>query len=368
MPLSRRERFCRWLGPYDYNYPLIFSTIVALYCAQTRVYSYSYAYGVVRTQFILKSILLNILLGFICAGSFRLAELSRRSSTVALRRYILEIFIVMSCFSFAIYLFNTYIRERIGFIKTWGPNDTPSTFTSRFLFAIMFIAFTHNGMRSLKELLAGASALNNDLQGKYRTLIESDEEIRDQAARYIHDRVQAEITLVNVKLQKVGALHGAEVQESLHPAISRLEKIRAIDLKLVSQILTPNLEAEGLKGAIETLCEQYQSGVEYQILIDVDVNECDEELTLGIYRIVEQGIINAITHGPASKVMIRIQKSDSDTYLLEISDNGSGALNPKPGTGSVIIDAWCSILDGVKEIESEVDKGFTLRVRIPAKR
>ena len=348
MPLSRRERFCRWLGPYDYNYPLIFSAIVALYCAQTRVYSYSYAYGVGRTQFILKSILLNILIGFICAGSFRLAELSRRSSTVALRRYILEIFFVMSFFSFAIYLFNTYIRERIGFIKTWGPNDTPSTFTSRFLFAIMFIAFTHNGMRSLKELLARASALNNDLQGKYRTLIESDEEIRDQAARYIHDRVQAEITLVNVKLQKVGALHGGEVQESLSPAISRLVKIRAIDLKIVSQSLTPNLE--------------------YQILIDVDVNECDEELTLGIYRIVEQGIINAVTHGPASKVKICIQKSDSDTYLLEISDNGPGAYNPKPGTGSVIIDAWCSILDGVKEIESEPDNGFTLRVRIPAKR
>ena len=121
-------------------------------------------------------------------------------------------------------------------------------------------------------------------------------------------------------------------------------------------------------GKIETLCDQYQSGVEYQILIDVDVNECDEELTLGIYRIVEQGIINAITHGPASKVKICIQKSDSETYLLEISDNGPGAYNPKPGTGSVIIDAWCSILDGVKEIESEPDNGFTLRVRIPAKR
>jgi signal transduction histidine kinase len=272
----------------------------------------------------------------------------------------------MSFFSFAIYLFNTYIRERIGFIKTWGPNDTPSTFTSRFLFAIMFIAFTHNGMRSLKELLARASALNNDLQGKYRTLIESDEEIRDQAARYIHDRVQAEITLVSSKLNKVALSEGDEIRNLLTPVISDLEKIRSIDLKLVSQILTPNFAAEGLKGAIETLCEQYKSGIEYQIAFDERVKDCDEELSLGIYRIIEQGIINAITHGPASKVTINVAKTDYGIYLVEVSDNGPGALNAKPGIGTVIIEAWCSILHGVKEIESDPKMGYTLRVTIPA--
>lgn len=366
MTSSRWQRFKEWLGPYDYNYSFIFAAVIALYSAQSRVISYSMTAGLVRTHFILISLSENLLLAIFVTAIFRILHLTRRGRAVSLARYLIELVIGMLGVSLAIAISNAHKPEPL--IRAWGPNDTPALFATRLLFTVLFVALTHRNLRSLKARLKTVNDLNESLEGKYRTLVESDEEIRDQAARYIHDRVQAEITLVNVKLQKVGALHGAEVQESLHPAISRLEKIRAIDLKLVSQILTPNLEAEGLKGAIETLCEQYQSGVEYQILIDVDVNECGEELTLGIYRIIEQGIINAITHGPASKVMIRIQKSDSDTYLLEISDNGPGAYNPKPGTGSVIIDAWCSILDGVKEIESEVDRGYTLRVRIPAKR
>ena len=366
MTSSRWQRFKEWLGPYDYNYSLIFAAVFALYSAQGRALSYSHVAGVDRTRFILSSLVANIFLSLLVTALFRLAQMSRKGNHISLPRYLFEILTATSVISLAIFLSNSHKPHAL--LTIWGPVETFPLASTRYIFAVFFIALSHNGLRTLKARLRTVNDLNDSLEGKYRTLVESDEEIRDQAARYIHDRVQAEITLVNVKLQKVGALHGAEVQESLHPAISRLEKIRAIDLKLVSQILTPNLEAEGLKGAIETLCEQYQSGVEYQILIDVDVNECGEELALGIYRIIEQGMINAITHGPASKVIIRIQKSDSDTYLLEISDNGPGAYNPKPGTGSVIIDAWCSILDGLKEIESEVDRGFTLRVMIPAKR
>ena len=364
MNLATRVRLLKqWIGPYDYNYGIIFAATFALYSAQTRVYSYEYRLGIPRADFILKSIFVNIVLGLITASLYHLIYLARKNKKITLARYLLEILVVMSGVSFFIYFFNLLIvRPHLGNIL--GPNDSINTFSSRLVFSILSIAITHNGLRNLKRRLLATSEMNSLLDSKYQALVESDEEIRSQAARYIHDRIQAQITLAGARLTKFAQSKDKTLNASIIQVASDLEKIRSIDLKLVSQILTPNLAAEGLKGSIESLCEQYRSGIQYQIQVDSFFKECDEELLLGVYRIVEQGIINAITHGPASKVSIKVLKTEFDSILVEVSDNGPGANNPKSGTGSVVIDAWCSILGGIKEIESELNHGFTLRVTI----
>jgi len=364
--LTTRSRILKqWIGPNDYNYVIIFAAIVALYSAQTRVYSYEYRFGIPRTEFILKSLFINVVLGLILASLYRLIYLARKTEKITLAQYLLENLVAMSGFSFFIYLFNLHIAQRIHLGKILGPNDSITTFSSRLVFAILFIAVTHNALRTLKRRLIATSELNSLLDSKYRTLVESDEEIRSQAARYIHDRIQAQITLASARLIKFAQSKDETLNASIIRVASDLEKIRSIDLKLVTQILTPNLAAEGLKGSIESLCEQYRSGIEYQIQVDSFFKESEDELLLGIYRIVEQGIINAITHGPASKVFIKVEKTILDSILVEVSDNGPGSDNPKSGTGSAVIDAWCSILGGIKEIESELNHGFTLRVIIP---
>jgi len=365
MEESKLNRFAHWLGPYDYNYPLIFAAIVTLYSSQTRVYSYAYNFGSARTEFMMKSLIMNIFFGLIVVSLFRFATLFRRSEFISLWKYFAEIFLVMCGVSSAIYIFNTAIRQRVGLTRTWGPDDTFLTFTSKLFFAILFIAFTHSGIRTVRLRLNRASELIEELQGKYRSLVESDEEIRGQASRYIHDRVQAEITIVSTRLSKVALNEGHDLKSTLQPIVADLEKIRSIDLKMVSQILTPNIAAEGLDGAIETLCNQYKGGVEYIFNLDSSIRECNDDISLGIFRIVEQGVINSITHGPASRIAIKFERTLLDTYLVEVSDNGPGAIDIKPGKGSVIIDAWCSILGGVKEIENRPNYGFVLRVTIP---
>ena len=89
----------------------------------------------------------------------------------------------------------------------------------------------------------------------------------------------------------------------------------------------------------------------------------NSEYLLGIYRIVEQAILNIITHGPSENAVINIRKTKVDSYFIEVTDNGPGSDSQAEGFGTSIIDTWVSILKGEKEIISKPGEGYTLHVR-----
>ena len=238
---------------------------------------------------------------------------------------------------------------------------------TRFVFAVIFVAITHNRLRTLSLELENASALNTQLNMRYTKLIESDEEIRSNAAQLLHDRIQAKLMLAGAKLTRITEVLSEEGKLGVLPVIKELEGIRSIDVRNVSQLLAPNLAGEGLAGSCENLCKEFQESVDFSINIGRAIEDLDQEFILGVYRIIEQGVINSIKHGPATKISIEVSVSSSNKLFVEVKDNGPGGDVKNSGTGTVIIDAWVSILGGEKEIKSEAGNGFTLRVTAPVK-
>jgi signal transduction histidine kinase len=236
---------------------------------------------------------------------------------------------------------------------------------TRFLFALVFVAITHNRLKILGQELGRASALNSELNTRYARLIESDEEIRSHASQLLHDRIQAKLMLAGAKLTRISGVLSDEGKLGVLPVIKELEQIRAIDVREVSALLSPNLAGEGLVGSCENLCKEFEESVDFNVEINPAVENLDEETILGVYRIIEQGVINSIKHGPATKISIEVFVSSSNMLVVELRDNGPGGEIKASGTGSVIIDAWVSILGGEKEIKAESGKGFTLRVTAP---
>jgi signal transduction histidine kinase len=236
---------------------------------------------------------------------------------------------------------------------------------TRFLFALIFVAITHNRLKVLNLKLDSASALNDDLKKRYVTLIESDEEIRSHAAQLLHDRIQSKLMLAGARLTRVAGVLSEEGRLGIQPVIQEIEGIRSIDVREVSQLLSPNLAGEGLIGSCENLCREYESEIDFTISIAENVEAIDEELRLGIYRIIEQGVINAIKHGPAKNVTITVGERAQRALYVEIKDDGPGSKAISSGKGTIIIDSWISKLGGRKEIESTPGKGFTLRILIP---
>ena len=130
------------------------------------------------------------------------------------------------------------------------------------------------------------------------------------------------------------------------------------------QILSPNLESGGLEGALEALIQQYEAEIKISLQIDDASENLSAQQLLGVYRIIEQALLNTIVHGPVNLVEIAVSVSSTGRVEISISDDGPGAEigKLKPGVGSAIIDSWVGILNGRKIIDTAPGRGYRVQV------
>ncbi len=362
---KRWQRLKDLLGPYDYRPGFIYLTILVFNLSSLRTYTFDYEYGIERIKFFFTGLLIYAIMGlplYLLLKIFRAIWGVKRKS---LKIYLLEV-LLASLITFLAQLGSKkFLLPHVNTVDFLKSGVFMGELITRFVFALIFVAITHNRLKVLSQKLDSASALNVELKERYVMLIESDEAIRSHAAQLLHDRIQAKLMLAGARLTRVSGVLSDEGKLGIQPVIQELEGIRSIDVREVSQLLSPNLSGEGLIGSCENLCREYESEIKFIINIAENIESIDEELKLGIYRIIEQGVINAIKHGPANHVEIAVRESSQGSLYLEIKDDGPGSKNLGSGKGTVIIDSWVSKLGGRKEIESTPGKGFTLRVRIP---
>lgn len=364
---KQSHKFIDFLGPYDYRPGFIYLVILVLNLSSLRTYTFDYAFGIERIQFFFTGLLVYAITGIPLYLYLMINQAIWRARRRRLSVYFLEIFLAalitlltqMAAQKFLIPLIKTVDFLNVGVFV--------GELVTRFLFGIFFVAITHNRFRLLGRELETSSVLNAELNTRYAKLIESDEEIRSHASRLLHDRIQSKLMLAGAKLTRVSGVLSDEGKLGVIPVIKELEQIRSIEVREVAQLLSPNLMGEGLTGSLENLCREFENDVLFNLNISNEVEALGNSVTLGIYRIVEQGVINAIKHGPASNIWITVKTSSNKVLVIEVVDNGPGGDTQNYGTGSVIIDAWISILGGKKELESHPGKGFTLRVLVPKK-
>ena len=173
--------------------------------------------------------------------------------------------------------------------------------------------------------LAKQAVEKEALQNRYLgDLVRTQEEERSRLAREIHDGpVQIVSALVQriqmASLEKDGRRMGdhlALAEEIAHSAVN--------DLRSVCDALSPPWLSLGLARCLEELAErlgrQHGVSVEADVRLDADPGP---ERTLAIFRICQEGVSNAVRHGKASAVTIRVREREG-AYRLYVHDNGIG--------------------------------------------
>ena len=362
---AKNEKFKQLLGPYDYRPGFIYLTILVFNLSNLRAYTFDYEYGIERVRFFFIGLAIYATIGLplflVLKLSQKLWGMRRKSQ----KAYLLEVLFASLITIFSQMAGQRFLLPLVNTVNFLHGGVFIGEFVTRFLFAVIFVAITHNRLRVLSVKLESASALNTELNYRYGQLIELDEAIRSHASQLLHDRIQSKLMLSGAKLTRVSELLNEEGRLGIQPVIKELEQIRSIEVPEVSQLLTPNLAGEGLIGSCENLCREFQPEVKFAINIAEKCEDLDEEIRLGLYRIIEQGVINSIKHGPATHVEIIVNEHELGSLILEIKDNGPGSSTLNFGKGTVVIDAWVSKLGGRKEIKTVPGTGFALRVRIP---
>jgi len=230
-------------------------------------------------------------------------------------------------------------------------------------------------LRESEELLRDNQ---KDLQKLAGRLISVKEEELRRLSRELHDDLTQRLAVLAIETGKL-ELHLLEesfLPESFQKVSTIKEQLIEIskDVHRISRQLHPTiLDDLGLIRAVEAECTAIgqREGVEI-IFTSKDVpNHLPPDVPLCLYRIVQEGLNNCISHSGAKSCEVILKGSD-ETISLEVKDTGSGfdpvEVRDKPGLGLSSMRERVQLVGGYFKIDTGPDRGTSLHVSIPLKR
>ena len=201
------------------------------------------------------------------------------------------------------------------------------------------------------------------VEAQAEALLRADEEVRRSVATLLHDRVQGGLLAACLRLQAIAKAH-PESREEVDRLIHELEELRALDVRRAVRTLSPNLRDIDLETAVRELVEPYSPPVEVTFSIPRDAIG-DATTRLAAYRIIEQGLLNAIDHGQARTVGIEIITAGPGLRVI-VRDDGRGVdAEHASGFGTTLIDTWCRTLGGSWRLTGPPAGGAELTALLP---
>jgi signal transduction histidine kinase len=117
---------------------------------------------------------------------------------------------------------------------------------------------------------------------------------------------------------------------------------------------------------LDALAENVRrAGLPVQLRVEGDVFPLPRAIDLSAYRIVQEGLTNALKHARASQVDVTVRYDDED-LRLEVRDDGVGATSSDGrGHGLVGIRERVKIYGGEMSAGTANGRGFLLTARLP---
>ncbi len=198
-----------------------------------------------------------------------------------------------------------------------------------------------------------------------RRALAAQEAERRRLARELHDEVGQVLTAVVLQLDRLGREAAGEqrmgVVEAREAVRASLEDVRGIARRLRPEAL----DDLGLASALEALANDVErrTGVRTEPAIDGHLSGLSAEEELVIYRIAQEALTNAVRHGRAQRVSIRVRSDE-----LVVHDDGVGfdAAITADGTGLRGMRERAVLIGARLDVDSRRGGGTTVRMRLRA--
>lgn len=354
----------RYLGPFPVNPLLAFLFSFAYYFAHVNGLLSGFLGARDLIPYLPIAFFLAVCFGAITGAMAYLLERLHPIQSRNLGLYILEVAVIATTLTLISRLFTFTLADSLDLDLSEIWNITPLGLLINVPVYLIVLSLLHQSERLIRLRLGRASSQISKLKSDRKLLVESDEEIRRQVAQYLHDRVQSDLMVAVIQLRALNHKSDQERESEIESIFEKLERLRSVDLSKLSQILAPNFSMGGLSGSLEMLIEQYSQNFETSLAVDPDLGDIDDSAMLGIYRIIEQALLNAITHGPAANVAIEVKRERPEIVHVRVRDDGPGADSTHVGVGTTIIDSWVDQMNGEKEIVTAPGQGYELLVKL----
>jgi len=201
-----------------------------------------------------------------------------------------------------------------------------------------------------------------------QTTIKVQEEERNRIAQDLHDAISSKLNVVSLTTNvlidddSIGIEHKDALNHILDITTKTLESSR----RIAHELMPPILDKFGLKVALEELFEEFTSNTSIKINHHIEsLDHLDKSNELHVFRISQELINNALRHGKADLLHMKLKKENKG-FELVFKDNGVGfdvnEHKKKSGIGLQNIKSRVAILNGQLFVESSKKTGsiFTI--------
>ena len=205
--------------------------------------------------------------------------------------------------------------------------------SSIFYLAVVLLV---NELRSTHINLEGivarrTSDLQREIEERSRVeamLLEVSERGQRRVGNDLHDSLCQHLTatamaaqILSRNLESSSGTRAAEADR----LVTMLEQSIGLSRSLARGLAPVELDAEGLMTALAELAKTTSSdqGVDCRLILPEQVLINDSSATVHLFRIAQEAVRNAIRHGRAKKIEIRLTQ-EPDRVRLSIEDDGSG--------------------------------------------
>lgn len=227
------------------------------------------------------------------------------------------------------------------------------------------------GFNKMVERLDAAQARNFRLNEQLLTL---QEEERADLARDLHDEVGPFLFAVNLDAAAIGRVAASgrmtEVSERAHAIREAVEHMQRYVRAMLHRLRPANPVDAGISTALDNLVAFWrtrQSEIDIELDMAVDEDTLSDSTIATIYRLVQEGLNNAVRHGRPHRIEVVVSDEDGRDVVVHIADNGTGvAASPKLGFGVTGMRERVESLGGTLHLGAGDDgRGFVVTARLP---
>jgi len=197
--------------------------------------------------------------------------------------------------------------------------------------------------------------------------IEQVESERHRIATDLHDELGGIFSTLKLKINH---LDSAENKEQILSESRDIIDAGIASVRRISHSMTPpGLEMFGLADALTSLCQKTNSPqLNVDFISPEDFPRLEGKVELGLYRIAQELLNNAMRHAAASKITLYLSRSEGE-ICFEYTDDGKGfdltILQSRKGLGLKNIEARANHLNATIAWYTQPGNGLKTIVKVP---
>lgn len=199
-------------------------------------------------------------------------------------------------------------------------------------------------------------------------LLNAQEAERARIARELHDDVSQQLALLSINIELLTQTGAAGVHRLADDALRTTQLIARSIHELSHRLHPTKLLLIGLVPAVRGLQRELsQSGAVIKFTCDDVPPALPPEMTLCLYRIAQEALQNAIKHGAAGHISVRLTARGNDV-VLTIADDGTGFDIDRAwgrGLGLISMSERVEAVAGIFEIDSAPGHGTRVTITVP---